>query len=672
MTPPLRRGLQLLARRPVEAALAIAIVLAINGWIYVGVRISLAELARAQLRTLVDTQVTVLETWIAEKRLNVQRWSADPRIEAIAGQLAGAAASSPAAARAACLSPARGALLETVDTLRRGEPVAAVNLVDPAGRVIASRFDAYCGVSVAPDTMAKLAPVLAGESVFAGPVSEAERLGKDVAQEIEEPTVWFSAPVRDASGRIVAALNVGKSAGDRFSRILTAARTGASGEAYAFDGRGRMLSESRFAAALVAEGRLPAGSSAILNLDLSPPAENGAAVPLTRLIAAALAARGADSPALSGEVVTPYPNYLGTEVVGAWRWLPAYSLGVVVEIGATEAFAPLTRLEYAFFAVLGMAGILGAVLVVAAWRIERLQREHAAGNYDLIEQIGEGGIARVYRARHRLLKRPTAVKIVKLAMATDEMLARFDREVRLASQLSHPNTVEIYDYGRTDKGEPYYAMELLDGLDLQALVDRDGPLPPARVAHILRGVAGSLAEAHERGLLHRDIKPANVMVCRRGGEFDVVKVLDFGLVKDIRGPQSRDLTRSLQVLGTPAFMAPERIRDPGGAEARSDLYALGALGFFLLAGRPPFAGDSDLSIAYHVVHTPAPRPPASGSAPALADLIMRCLEKDPARRPAAADEIVTLLDGLLAEMPWTHEQAREWWSREQPPPAASG
>jgi serine/threonine-protein kinase len=317
-------------------------------------------------------------------------------------------------------------------------------------------------------------------------------------------------------------------------------------------------------------------------------------------------------------------------------------------------------------------------LVVALLRIRRMEIEtqeaKRVGNYELLEEVGQGGMARVYRARHRLLKRPTAVKIIDLAVANDEALARFDREVRLASQLMHPNTIEIYDYGRTPEGQPFYAMEFLDGLTLQQIVETHGPMDAARAAHVLRGIAGSLSEAHERGLIHRDIKPANVMLCRRGGEHDVVKVLDFGLVKDTRTEATRDLTRALRVLGTPAYMAPERIERPEEAGHRSDLYALGAVGFFLLAGRPPFQTDSDLALAYQVVHTPAPRVSSVAPMPvppSLDALIARCLEKSPERRPPSAIAVIEALDALLVQMPWTNVAARRWWDVHGGAPAAA-
>ncbi len=185
------------------------------------------------------------------------------------------------------------------------------------------------------------------------------------------------------------------------------------------------------------------------------------------------------------------------------------------------------------------------------------------GAYTLERRISEGGMATIYLARHALLKRPTAIKILKKHVATDEFVHRFEREVQLASQLRHPNTVEIYDFGRTREGQPYYVMEYLDGVTLAELVEHSGRVPPGRVIHILRQVAAALREAHERGLIHRDVKPENVMLCRRG-EDDVVKLLDFGLVKNLERADTRDITKQLKIVGTPRYMAPERLLNPSG------------------------------------------------------------------------------------------------------------
>ena len=245
---------------------------------------------------------------------------------------------------------------------------------------------------------------------------------------------------------------------------------------------------------------------------------------------------------------------------------------------------------------------LGAALT-SATALSRLQRQFGRlqrlGAYTLERQISEGGMATIYLARHALLKRPTAIKILKKQVATDEFIHRFEREVQLASQLLHPNTVEIYDFGRTREGQPYYVMEYLDGVTLAELVAHSGPVPAGRVIHILRQVGAALREAHLRGMIHRDVKPENVMLCRRG-EDDVVKLLDFGLVKNLEHAQTRDITKQLKILGTPRYMAPERILNPADVDARSDIYAVGAVGYFLLTGKPIFEGDNSLEITNQV------------------------------------------------------------------------
>jgi serine/threonine-protein kinase len=271
-------------------------------------------------------------------------------------------------------------------------------------------------------------------------------------------------------------------------------------------------------------------------------------------------------------------------------------------------------------------------------------------------------MATVYLGRHALLKRPTAIKILKKHIATDEFVHRFEREVQLASQLRHPNTVEIYDFGRTREGQPYYVMEYLDGVTLTELVERSGRVPPGRAIHILRQVAAALREAHERGLVHRDVKPENVMLCRRG-EDDVVKLLDFGLVKDLERADTRDITKQLKLVGTPRYMAPERLLNPSDVDARSDIYALGAVAYYLLTGRPVFGGDDSLIISNQVLHTPAPRVSEAGVVvpEGLDDLVAACLQKDRQRRPPTAQAMVEAFDRLASRLAWTQVDAAAWW-----------
>jgi len=290
------------------------------------------------------------------------------------------------------------------------------------------------------------------------------------------------------------------------------------------------------------------------------------------------------------------------------------------------------------------------------------------GQYTLLEKIGEGGMGTVYRASHAMLRRPTAVKLLPPGQAGSERLQRFEREVQLTSRLTHPNTVAIFDYGRTPDGVFYYAMEYLEGLNLEDLARHDGPQPAGRVVHVLRQVAGSLAEAHEVGLIHRDVKPANViLVAQRGGASDVAKVVDFGLVKDL--DQATDLSREDRIAGTPLYLAPEAITTPGRVGARSDLYSLGCVGYYLLTGRPVFEGRNVVEVCGHHLHT-RPVPPAERLGQPVPEglqaLLLACLEKEPSRRPSFAGEFLETLDALRDVPPWTNEQARTWWTMRGP------
>ena len=256
------------------------------------------------------------------------------------------------------------------------------------------------------------------------------------------------------------------------------------------------------------------------------------------------------------------------------------------------------------------------------------------GQYQLEAKLGEGGMGVVYRGRHRMLRRPTAIKLLHPDKTTDEAIARFEREVQLTCQLNHPNTIAIYDYGRTPEGIFFYAMEFLDGINLEALVNRFGPQPEGRVIHILRQICGSLAEAHEIGLVHRDIKPANIMLGCRGGESDVVKVLDFGLVKAVDAKKESSLTSAGAVIGTPLYMSPESIESPERVDSRSDLYSVAAVGYFLLTGTPPFDGQSVIEICMHHSRTPPERPSERLKRPVSDDLeavLLKGLAKNSAR-----------------------------------------
>ncbi len=310
----------------------------------------------------------------------------------------------------------------------------------------------------------------------------------------------------------------------------------------------------------------------------------------------------------------------------------------------------------------------------------RLKEARDLGSYDLEQRLGEGGMGEVWRARHRLLARPAAIKLIRpamLASSTDAdaraTVRRFEGEAQATASLTSPHTIRLFDFGVTDEGSFYYVMELLNGRDMATLIAEFGPLPPARVIYLLRQVCHSLAEAHSRGMVHRDVKPANIFVCRMGLEHDFVKVLDFGLVQ-VTGPSpAHDLTQSLAalegVVGTPAFMAPEMIVGHQQVDHRADIYALGCVAYFLLTGQQVFQGGTQMQTLIDHVST-APAPPsarAPQSIPRAMDaLVLACLEKDPARRPPDALAVLQLLAECDGAREWSNERAAVWWQAHLP------
>ena len=299
-----------------------------------------------------------------------------------------------------------------------------------------------------------------------------------------------------------------------------------------------------------------------------------------------------------------------------------------------------------------------------AYKAERL------GNYIIDRELGVGGMGQVYVAHHALMRRPTAVKVIRGDQVDQHgALQRFEQEVQLSAGLTHPNTITIYDYGRTPDDTFYYAMEYLAGMDLQELVERFGPLPAPRVAFILRQALGSLGEAHSRGIIHRDIKPSNIFLTQRGGLFDFVKVLDFGLAKQIKAEGASELTKTGMLFGTPRYIAPETVYGTEKADHRSDLYNLGGVAYWMLTGQPPFATENSVELIVDHVKT-VPVPPSELSEvpmpPELDALVMRLLEKKPEDRFRSAGEVEAALDEVEFTNHWSQASARAWWELHAP------
>ncbi|MEM9190337.1 MAG: serine/threonine-protein kinase [Myxococcota bacterium] len=361
---------------------------------------------------------------------------------------------------------------------------------------------------------------------------------------------------------------------------------------------------------------------------------------------------------------------------------PLYTLGLTVAMGIPLGVAWLFPGTW-FGAPVDTPMILSPATDVVVWwtltsivsfAVARifygLRREVAEakrlGQYTLGRRIGGGGMGEVYEATHAMMQRPSAIKLLTNTHREDH-LRRFEREVQLTTRLTHPNTIIIYDYGRTDEGVFYYVMELLEGASLHEVVETTGPQPEARVAAVLLQVLAALEEAHSVGLIHRDVKPANILLCKRGGAFDVAKLLDFGLVKDVASESDVEITSEAVVAGTPLYMSPEAIRSPDEVDARSDLYSLAAVGYYMLTGRHVFAGKSVVEVCSHHLHTD-PEPPSNyvEISEALETLLLRGLEKDPDARPSSAREFAESLQASGFEIEWDREQAAKWWKEHQP------
>jgi serine/threonine-protein kinase len=291
------------------------------------------------------------------------------------------------------------------------------------------------------------------------------------------------------------------------------------------------------------------------------------------------------------------------------------------------------------------------------------------GQYRLGARLGGGGMGEVFLAQHALLRRPAALKRVRPSIADDPAtLARFEREVQATARLTHPNTIEIYDFGRSSDGSFFYVMEHLRGLDLATIVDRHGPMPPARVVYLLRQACGALAEAHAAGLIHRDLKPANLFASILGGEHDVTKLLDFGMVKQqVETPDMPDLSREGRVRGTPLYMAPEQVRGHA-LDGRADLYAMGCVAFSLLTGHPPFQADDSVQVMIaHAVHpVPSPKALRPDVPDDLDAVVTQCLAKAPDARPPDASSLARALGRCACASEWDADLARAWWAAKEP------
>ena len=654
--------------------IAVVFLTAIGMWTKHAVTRSLESIYTTYFQSLLDADITALTLWIENEKDHAKFWAAEPNLREQVQALVKMAGNTQLKPGELVTAPAVVELQDQLKSIAVSKDYQGFGIIDPKGLILASsEKDTYAGRYISPDFMNLLKRVFQGETIIEKPHLKSALI-PNIENQPDQPIMLTAAPIRDENGMVLAVLAFTINPDQDFTRILSVARAGESGDTYAFDGNAFLLSDSRFEDQLKAIGIIadtPEGRS-ILNVQIRDPGGDltkGFAPqksitdrPLTRMARAAIAGE-------PGVDLNGYRDYRGVKVFGAWKWLPQYGFGVATEISRTEALAILRPLKIIFWGLFILLATSMVLFLSATFFIQRLRKRIAyvkkMGQYTLVKKIGEGGMGEVYKATHAILKRPTAVKYLKPEAVNPETIARFEREVQLTSQLTHPNTIEIYDYGRTPEGIFYYAMEYLPGVNLAQLIEMEGSLPAGRAIHILKHICFSLEEAHAIGLVHRDIKPLNVILCERGGQFDAVKLLDFGLVKDIRS-QDIEHTATHEMTGTPAYVAPERLTDPQNIDVRSDLYSLGSVGFNLLTAQDVFEGANAMEICYHVMKTSAPRASErinTGIPAKLDELISNCLAKNPAARPQNCREVIDVLNAIDDVTPWEQKDARRWWTQ---------
>jgi len=662
-------------RTLVVLLLAVLALAGLGFWGHALINRSLKQASAKELKALLGTAEQGLKLWL-EQQLRISKAIATGEtVPPALGALRQISKSAYDRRERLLSAPEQKAAREALDLVTKGLGFTGFVVTDETGIILIANDDRLVGFQAAEEPDLYPAWVQSGKSRVR--LAFRSRLMKQLFGANKAPPISvFSSPIALEPKRYIGAIHLISPPEARFSDILKAARGGKSGETYAFNEGGWMISDSRFTDQLKRTGVLPKERQrSILEVELRDPGANlvqGEAAlqgranrPLTEM--AASATKGE-----TGVNVDGYNDYRGVPVIGAWTWLEAYGFGIATEVDVAEAFELENTLREAFVALFAILGLAVFTLVLSTHMVARLRRRSEAaeeralqlGRYSLKEKLGEGGMGVVYHATHTLLRRPTAVKLLKRDVGDAEAVERFQREVQVTSELTHPNTIAIYDYGHTPEGIFYYAMERLDGINLQQLIDRHGRISPARTVHILLQVSGALAEAHAKGLIHRDIKPPNVFLCERGGVYDTVKVLDFGLVKSLR-PTRKDpqLTEVGSLVGTPQFMAPEIVKDAMSASAKSDIYAVGALAYYLLTGEFLFEGDTPMQICLAQISV-EPRPMSEFcEVPADLDrLVMECLAKRPEERPESIRAFATRLRGCRVPGAWTNEDAEAWWS----------
>lgn len=636
--------------------------------------------AEEKLRVVLDAQATAMTAWFQSQGKLLQWMSTEPRLRQAA---LAAHAHRGAAADVLRALPERQQAVAVVAPILASHGLENFAFTDTTGRILLSSDPLIVGDTTTAYPPEVRQALQGGRALAVPPMTYRRKLPGGQVDRTERVGFLLATPFpgtgRDAD-RVIGWMDVLVDAEAQLYPLLAIGRFGKTGETFAIDQAGYLVSPSRFEPELRKIGLLPRDTSVHSPLGLrvrdpggdlgrgfQPPNDPAAWQPTQAAVAA-----------IQGDTavgVARYRSYRGREVIGAWRWLPQFGIVLATEQEVEELYQPMAAMRRLLWLLLGLLTLAAVLLGFGGVHLRRAAGQarigRRLGQYTLERLIGEGAMGAVYRARHALLRRPTAVKLLRPDRNTPQALRRFKREVEATSQLVHPNTITIFDYGHAPDGTFYYAMELLRGLTLDAVVARFGPMAENRVAHILRQVCGSLAEAHDAGLVHRDIKPQNLMLCHRGGVPDTIKVLDFGLVKGSQREEDPRLTRDGASVGTPLYMSPEIASISAETDARADIYSLGVVAYYLLTGEQPFGGSNAREVMRrHVEERPVPPSEKLGRPlhQNLESTVLRCLAKSPDARPQSARQLETMLADVIIPCldPWTESDADAWWRANLP------
>lgn len=661
-------------------AIAVILLSVVGYSVHSAIETTMKETLKSQLQTLLNAETAMLEKWFQVQATSAESAANDEEFREATYRLLALEENAENTDDVSSTQDIHQQIEKALMPTMSAQRFTGYFVTDRSYKILDASNVALIGQTEIPQYAEFLPRVIDGETIVSTPFpSVAMMKNKNGEIRTGEPTMYVCSPLRDLDFQVIGTLALQLQPEDEFSDILQVGRIGESGETYAFSREGAMVSNSRFDSDLILLGILPdqEHSRSILNVQIRDPLGNmtegfrpgirRSEMKLTTMAASAIDGN-------SGVNVDGYNDYRGVPVTGAWTWLPKYEIGVTTEIDVAEAFYALTILKRTFFFLYSLLIASSIVIFVFTMIVARLQREarktaieaQQLGQYKLERKLGAGAMGVVYRGHHAMLRRATAIKLLDADKVNPSSIERFEREVQITCKLHHPNTIQVYDFGRTPEGVFYYAMEYLDGINLENLVANDGPQPAGRVIHVLLQACGSLFEAHTKGLVHRDIKPANIMLNRRGGESDVVKVLDFGLVKAVDSKKQAGVTAENGLTGTPLYISPEAIQSPMSVDARSDLYGLGAVGYYLLTGKPVFDANSVIDICKkHVDETPIPPSERLGKpvSSELENALLACLEKSPTHRPQTAKDFAGSLRKCPEYNQWSSDQADPWWRK---------